>query len=270
MKLGGLDISKLYLGSNEVSKAYLGDNIVFQTGGGVPTNGLQFYIDSTNLASYPETGTNVTDLSPNEYDFQLYNGVFFQDSQPKTFVFDGFMQYMEAYGPGPGMGTNSITINAWINKGFGGGMDATIAGRMEPGYSGSPDGSYGLMVSSSGNLQGFFKANNDPSYIQTYTSSSITPGQWLLATIVFDRAGSMDIYINGVKQALADSGDISSYNEVSVTNMSNYYKFGAASYFGTADAYFEGSISQVIEYNRVLSEAEIQSIFNATRSYYGV
>ena len=270
MKLGGLDISKLYLGSNEVSKAYLGDNIVFQAGGGgIPTNGLQFYIDSTNLASYPETGTNVIDLSPNEYNFQLYNGVWFQDIQPKTFVFDGFMQYMEAYAPGPGMGTNSITINAWINKGFGS-MDATIAGRMEPGYSGSPDGSYGLMVSGSGNLQGFFKADNEPSYIQTRTSSLIKSKQWLLATIVFDRAGSMDIYINGVKQALADSGNISLYNGFSVTSMSNYYRFGAASYFGAADAYFEGSISQVIEYNRVLSEVEIQSIFNATRSYYGV
>lgn len=270
MKLGGLDISKLYLGSNEVSKAYLGDNIVFQAGGGgVPTNGLQFYIDSTNAASYSGFGTDATDLSPNNYEFQLYNGVSFQDFQPKTFVFDGFTQYMEAYGPGPEMGTNSITINAWINKGFGGGMDATIAGRMEPGFSGSPDGSYGLMVSGSGSLQGFFKADNQP-YVQTYTSSPITSGQWLLATIVFDRAGSMDIYVNGVKQILVDSGDISSYSDFSVTNMFNYYKFGAASYFGATDAYFEGSISQVIEYNRVLSEAEIQLIFNATRSYYGV
>ena len=272
MKLGTLDISKIYLGSTEVVKAYLGVDEAFGGGGAVPTDRLQFYIDATNFASYPESGTNVTDLSPNGYDFELLNGTLFTGSPYKTWEFDGFTNYMQAYGPGPEMGTNSVTINAWINRGFGGGGGpdgSTVAGRMEPGFSGSPDGSYGLMVSNTGGLQGFFKANGE-TYVQTYTSSSITSGQWLLATAVFDRAGSIKLYVNGVEQSLATSGDISSYSASNVTNMFNYYKVGAASYFGAADAYFEGKISQVIEYSKVLTDSEILSIFNATKANYGL
>ena len=273
MKLGTLDISKIYLGSTEVAKAYLGVDEVFGGGGGVPTDRLQFYIDATNSSSYPGSGTNVTDLSPNGYDFELLNGTPFTSSPYKTWEFDGFMQYMEAYGPGPEMGSNSVTINAWINRGFGGGGSpdgSTVAGRMEPGFSGSSDGSYGLMVSNTGSIQGFFKANNEPSYIQTYANSSITSGQWVLATAVFDRAGSIKLYVNGVEQSLATSGDISSYSAANVTNSSNYYKVGAASYFGSADAYFEGKVSQVIEYSKVLTQPEILSIFNATKANYGL
>ncbi len=270
MKLGNLDISKIYLGSTEVAKAYLGIDEVFGGGGGVPTDRLQFYIDATNSSSYPGSGTNVTDLSPNGYDFELLNGTIFTAGPYKTWEFDGFTNYMEAYGPGPEMGTDSVTINAWINRGFGGGFGgATVAGRMEPGFSGSTDGSYGLMVSDTGAIQGFFKANGE-SYIQTYASSSLDSGQWLLATAVFDRAGSIKLYVNGVEQNLATSGDISSYSASNVTNLSNYYKVGAASYFGSGDAYFEGKISQVIEYSKVLTQPEILSIFNATKANYGL
>ena len=271
MKLGTLDISKIYLGSTEIANAYLGADEVFGGGGAVPTDRLQFYIDATNSSSYPGSGTNVTDLSPNGYDFELLNGTPFTSSPYKTWEFDGFTYYMEAYGPGPEMGTNSVTINAWINIGFSGvgPNGATIAGRMEPGFSGSSDGSYGLMLSNTGSIQGFFKADFEP-YVETYASSSLSSGQWLLATAVFDRAGSIKLYVNGVEQSLATSGDISSYSASSVTNLSNYYKVGAASYFGSSDAYFEGQISQVIEYSKVLTDSEILSIFNATKANYGL
>ena len=139
-------------------------------------------------------------------------------------------------------GTGSFSISAWINP------DSVAGYRM-------------IFV------KGFYLTTNNV-YLDMYLNSggiidypagTVVVDKWQLATAVIDHeAQVIKFYLDG--GLVGTSGDISDIG--SLTN-SNSVILGR---FGTSDLYyFDGPIDDVRVYNRALSAAEIQAIYNATR-----
>lgn len=92
IKLGTLDINKLYLGETEINKAYLGSDVIYESGGAdgsiadiVPD--AVFDLDSTQDASYGGTGQTWANLVSNPSDGSSqtdYDALLGQDGSAST------------------------------------------------------------------------------------------------------------------------------------------------------------------------------------------
>lgn len=72
---------------NVIRKTIKGPNIVLSN--------LDFYLDASNVKSYPGTGTSWSDLSKNAYSATLVNGVSYDTANYGNFLFDGTNDYVQ-------------------------------------------------------------------------------------------------------------------------------------------------------------------------------
>ena len=93
----------------------------------------------------------------------------------------------------------------------------------------------------------------------SYTPSAALNGRVVFLDITYVANGMASIYENGILRAT------NNYSGVGTNAATNALTIGQ----GT-DTYFPGTIHQVKLYNTVLTAAEVQQNFNATRSRYGV
>ena len=96
--------------------------------------------------------------------------------------------------------------------------------------------------------------------VQFYTSNAALINQWVYATLTISRSGQATIYINGVPWGNAPSSPIVGQNVISGLNF-----FIGKRNLGSTPRYFNGFIDDVRVYNRALSAAEIQAIYNAEK-----
>jgi len=238
----------------------------------IPTDGLQLYIDGSEIGSYPGFGTTITDISANGYTGQLINApLSWSDTSEDrgAFYFDGVNDYA-SFGDILNMGTDSITINAWYRPTTSSGTGWIINKvDVSPGATGNR---YGLLrLSGSFKLRAQFIANGG-TLISPNTTTQMTVNQYQLISVVFDRAGSIKFYINGVEQPLdpAKSADISAFQGESVESYATYKFHAYTNSDGVTPAGITaGGIGAVYHYNRVLTQEEIQSIYDITKSIYG-
>lgn len=217
----------------------------------IVTNGLVLHLDAGNPASYPGTGTTWTDLSGNNNNGTLVNGVGYNSTNGGSLVFDGVNDNI-TFTSNPLL-ANQITAEVWVN------LNSTtpngtawILGR---------EGSYRLIYSS-GSLSWVCSTVNNGWYTTgTNISTSISSTSGIYHVVGTYNGANIQIYVNG---ALRTTGSSISGNIL--TNGSyNLFRSDA----GNVD-YGKGNLYAHRIYNRALTAQEIQQNFNALRGRFGL
>jgi len=280
---------------------WLNDNGYWSSNGSssatdVITEGLVLKVDASNPSSYPGTGTTWFDLSGNDYDGTLVNGVTWNTSG--SFSFTGSsLQYVNFGDPIETRLTSSnfVTYQGWFKADGSWNNSASVDVNSTPLFS-----KYNEFLNPSGNIaQGFFNdlsprssSHGDPvtnsglaSYIHNSqsgdngrsllgyegnTNTQLYASQWYMVTLSIllgtDVALTASQYINN--QNFGTNNVNSPY--ITTGSMVNDAPLviGAIPLY-EQEVYMYGECGAFYVYNRELSQAEITANFNATKARYG-
>jgi hypothetical protein len=94
-KIANTRIYNRALTPSEVQQNYQAEQYRFETPAGIPTSGLQLWLDAGNLDSYPGTGTTWYDLSSQSNNMTLVNGPTYNQTNGGVIIFDGIDDYAQ-------------------------------------------------------------------------------------------------------------------------------------------------------------------------------
>lgn len=228
----------------------------------IVTDKLVFNLDFGNKKSYLGSGTICTNLTRDKSTGSLVNGASYNNSNGGSLSFNGTNQYINFNDNSLNLDLSDKSFQCWINKsGIGTNQplidkDKDIAG---VGY-----GGWGFWIQSNNKLWWWNHSSLD---LLDDGSLSISTGVWTNVAVSWDKtAKSASFYINGILNSTKSNGGI---NEV--TSSGAYLSIGAMRMpSGTPQWYFNGSISQVIMYNKAMSSTEILQNYNATKGRFGL
>ena len=237
---------------------------------GIVTTGLALNLDPNDSASYPGTGTTVTDLSGANRHGTLAGTVLptFNNVSPKSF------QFTKTYVGSTASTDNKIsigsrflpddfTIQTWIKTNQVGYSSAhyTTMFIMASECGGGAD-DWGFGVDNSGKLA-FGAGPND---ITIATPENVNTNAWVnVAASRNKTTGQIRLYING---ALKNTGTSNSGN--SLTCVQENQTWIGNGQDGPGET-FGGSIGSVLAYTGVLSDADVLTNYNATsETFYPV
>jgi hypothetical protein len=229
----------------------------------IPTNGLVLSLDAQNTNLYAVSTTTAYDVSGNNNNGTLINGVQYVGDGNGSWKFDGTDDYINVTHNTSLNLTSQGTISTWINpfsltqglftnivaKNTGGAVNQqsyTLSWRQVSG------GLYGQICDGSG------------TYNEVLVSFPTVANVWY--NIVFTWNGSqLSMYNNGV---VVGTSTQTINNQVLLTDLT----IGGYTYKGAGGGaeYFNGKISQTYIYNRGLTSTEILTIYNATKTRYGL
>lgn len=225
----------------------------------IVTDGLVLYLDAANIKSYPGIGSTWYDLSGNGNNGTLVNGPTYNSNNKGSISFDGVNDYINCGNSDTLNLKRTATLCVWFklsNLSF---TWSPLISKMDS--SGSiMSRTYAVFIYLTGVI---YLIVADVTGQELAVSTPITTNTWFNWVGVIDRDhGKLTHYINGVKNnensATRTTDAISHSNPVFVNQ-------GGSGYNN-----FSGEVPQVQVYNRVLSAAEIQQNFNATRGRYGI
>ena len=206
----------------------------------IVTSGLMMYVDAANPRSYPGTGNTWYDLSGNNYNMTLVNGVGFSTASGGVLQTDGTNDYIIL---------NPFNIST---------TNHTIMGASR--YSGATRGR--IFSTMGGNwLLGHW--NN---YVRSYWANSdirlaVDPGDtnWYIQTAVENYSSDLwSMYTNG---------EIDINNSNAGSQGPQGFSFGAWQ-AGANGEYSTSEISFFMYYDRLLSENEIKQNYNALKKRF--
>lgn len=215
----------------------------------IPTNGLVLSLDAQNINLYATSPTTTYDVSGNNYNGILTNGVQYVSDGNGSWSFDGVDDYISINNPLNQSNLSQVwSVSSWVKQNSGTSGPQYIVNGLNNGLASDWYGNGPLLYLNSG-------ANDYYTYTSTYQSIGGTG--WHHLVFLFNNSnGLRQIYKDGV---LAGSG-------VGPNNTSTPSGQSATWYLGQ----MSGSISTVDIYNRVLTSTEISTIYNATKSRYGL
>jgi hypothetical protein len=227
----------------------LGENII--------TNGLVLYLDAGYRTSYPTTGTtwnNVSGVSGGTG--TLTNGPTYDSGNGGSIVFDGVDDKVDCGDPPSLRLSSTLTIQVifYINS------YNIWAGLI--GKNSNIKSVYGLNLSPTSQRLRFNYNNIAPWTNNVETTSTISTGQWIIASVTYD-GENVRFYLNGVLDKTQYIGSVT-------FDTSAGYPLDIGWDNPGGDEYFNGKIAQASIYNRALTQNEIQQNFNAQKSRYGL
>ena len=239
------------------------------------TDGLVFNTDAANRAStIPSTGTtkvyNTTDTS--------IEGTFQDDAQfttsgsVKTWEFDGVDEWID-FGDVLDLGTNSMTVGAWINV-QDTGANQWVFTKAKAAAQNYRFGANLYRANENGWKIRCFMYGNSGTDVVPQTSDSYLNNEWHYLTWVWDRDSSISLYNNGIQDTNLNgsySATISQWKglDFQSTNPLRIGSYTAANNTGVTQP-FKGYISTVHVYHRALSSVEILHNYNALKSRFGL
>jgi hypothetical protein len=224
-------------------------------------NGLVYYSDASNPASYPGTGTELYDLSNTSNNGDILNGVTFSTTFGGAFTFDGTDDRIELDSPSSlPVGTSDRTIIAFVK---------TPSTFSEPFlhvlHYGTPvqDQAFGLSIDQINTSSGYLATH--PWVGSPYASSPTLSTSTVYGLAVGYQHSNTTHYfwINGTSVAGAN-------NVRSINTGTNTSRIGARISDPTEDWGPSGEIYLVMVYNRLLSNSEITEIHNLFKGRYGL
>ena len=204
-------------------------------------DGLDLCLDAANTKSYPGTGTSWYDLSELKKTGTLYNGLSYDSANKGSFLFDGTNDYGE-------LTSSSSTVNG-----------ITICCFVRP----TDTSSDRAIITKNGTLlqlnSNSIKWWPDVTIPNVAVTTTLTLNQWYYIAVTQINTNCI-IYKNSINIYSSSS-----------TNVYNY-TYGLQTFIGgyAASRFFSGNISIIQVYNRVLSAAEINQNYQATRGRYGI
>ena len=218
--------------------------------GGIPSDGLLLHLDAGNTTSYPGSGNTWYDLasSPAANNATLVNSPAFSSSN------SGYLTFAKAASQSATVSGNNIvpaaayTKAVWFNL-------ADLSS------------DHNLVSSATGGHFMFFSGTNKlysghanwVSYTQFESSISFLASVWYFVVLTYTTSDGMKLYVNGTLDSTYTANKTAHAGDGST----NIGRFGAGNFLN-------GSVAQVLTYNRAISEAEVLSIYNASKSRYGL
>jgi hypothetical protein len=218
----------------------------------IPTDGLILSLNAQNTNLYATSPTTIYDVSGNNNNGTMLNGVQYIGDAGGCWGFDGIndrcaLLTNTTYG-------NNTTWAVWVNRTSSVNTLNMFMGRFLP-YFAARSGTTGFHFSNT--------INSTQRNLFT-TGITVQDNLWyhLTFTTQFDGTNTiMRIYVNGV---LNNSGTFVGQQS------QNSQPFNIGDGQNTTWFPFNGKINDVNVYNRTLTQTEITTIFNATRTKYGV
>lgn len=223
----------------------------------IVTNGLILNLDAGIKASYPGSGTTWGDLSPSNYDGTLANGAGFNNTRGGSIVFDGIDDYVDLP---VNINTASVTIDIWLKA------DKTIHSLANYPFSFGAVANLlvgGTYSDASISAKAISLIGNDivlgGSVANTYTE--VDNNLWRNIVATYNPTTGSTIYKNNIAQTL--------FTNTLGINLSNEVKVNIGR---RSDGfwYWDGNISIVRLYNRVLSSLEVTQNFESQRKRFGI
>jgi hypothetical protein len=216
---------------------------------GIIADGLVFNMDPANRASYPRTGTIITNTISNQ------NGTFhgsptFQNAFNGIIDFDGTDDYID---------TNFNTDSDYISFIFWAYRDAGVNdGTYLSRWGTSSNWSYIVREDSSNNLKIQLRCSNGN--IITNTNMSLSTGDWNCYAVTFDGT-IVRIYKNGIQITTEDLDGVlkTSTPDLFIGDRSTL-----------SQAPLNGQMGAIHIYNRALSANEILYNYNALKGRFGL
>ena len=204
------------------------------------TDGLTSYIEASNMASYPETGTTAYDLSGNSRNWTITGATWNSNG---WWDFDGANDYIQRNDIGVNPDTSDTSIEI-VFKTDRLNVDQAI-------FSDNWGPEYGLWTRSNGNLQYTAYASKQ---------TSINTDRWYHAVITIDPGATKNSNVQTyIKSYL--NGSYLGQSNANTGNGLNDTPFSLGRDPRSA-AYFDGSIASLKTYNRQLTAEEV------TNNYY--
>ena len=228
----------------------------------IPNSGLVLHLDAANPKSYSGSGTTWFDLSGNGNNGTLINGPTYSTANGGSIMFDGVDDYISFITP-DALSFNTFSYQCWFKPTFNtAGFDTLFSRENARHYLGYTDsGQYQIF------LRGNLFAINGQFESPVGNTNIVTASAWQHVHLNIDWSSStFSLYHNCV---LVWSLTNSLLGTTFINNLSADATIGSR-YAGSTSNKFLGDISNFIYYNRILSVAEIQKNFEATRDRYGI
>lgn len=222
----------------------------------IVTNGLKLYLDAANPNSYSGSGPTWSDLSGNYNHATLVNNPTFNAGNGGSFYTNGINQY--AISSYVGSATDSYTYSAWFkNDNYSEAKYILTRGRDGEGNGWNLQ----MQIATSG-IATAAVVPTVPSTVGIVVNGTTTLAlnTWYNITAVWTAGQSIKIYVNGVLEGTTNTTGTSLRTSTSGWAIGSV----ATSIFTSGN----NAVAQV--YNRVLSDAEIMTNFNAVKSRFGL
>ena len=227
------------------------------TAASIVTNALLLHLDAGQTDSYSGTGTTWTDLSGNNNDATLVNGIGYSGANYGALVFDGANDYVREDTVLDTFTATSDTwsIGCWFNTDINPNVVECMIGIN---YNNGAENTLLLgVVNNSGCKLAVYYRHSILS-----NTTAVTVGQWH-HVVVTHASGSLKVYLDGIQIT-------SSSNTVNRALSDCAFLIGAeldsGSSFGN---YFDGKISSTLIYSKTLTASETLQNYNALKNRYG-
>jgi hypothetical protein len=226
----------------------------YHRGPTIVKDGLVLYLDAANSKSYPTSGTTWSDLSGNGNNAELINNPTFNSLNNGYFEFvtDDFGRIQNNIL----LDTQTPTVEVWIKT------NATT----QNGFwfeKGTVNTQYSLFQEGSIIQWRQRLTNGNLVNLSTTTANFININNWYQVVGTFI-SGNRRLYINGL---LVNSDTLSGTIAINSGGMSIGVYGG---YSGSRGYYYNGNLSNVRIYNRVLSADEVLQNYNATKGRFNL
>ena len=222
----------------------------------IVTDGLEFYIDAANPKSFVDGNTTWNDLSRSGNNGTLTNGPTFDSANGGSISFDGVNDYVDF--TDNFTLTNNITVSSWVKAYTT--TQTTIVGKYK--YIGNDRSWYIGTYTNGSSLQVVLSSNG--SNFNRYICGNINDGNWHHVSFSFS-SGLVKMYIDSIPQTVTQIGSNT------ITTLHDYTdSIEVGSVANGIGNFFDGNISNVKIYNKVLTDSEIQQNYNALKTRFGL
>ena len=228
----------------------------------IPTDGLILYLDGNNTNKQVMTASTANDISGNNYNGTLINGVTLSRDGQRSFSFDGVDDYI-TLGDISSLGFTSgvFTLQAWVKI-----SSSWTSGSQYPNLI-----SKGASAGWDNDGWSLFVFRDYPSPGQYSWGCGIRQGATPLITSNYNVSTNTYLHIvataDGSNVKLYQNGVLVNTNPQTVNPGLNTKEVLIGKTW--TNNYFNGNVGQVRIYNRALTATEISTIYTATKSRYG-
>jgi hypothetical protein len=242
--------------------------------GNIITNGLVLRLDAANPRSYQSGSLIWNDLSGNNYTGSLQSGSIYNTGpNVQNIFFSGSGNATPGVGIGSNVnlgnilniGTGGFTINCWVRVSAA--QDQYIFSKA---FYGGQNYRYGFSLTAGGKISAFVQGNGG-SDIAPISTTTLSLDTWYMTSMVINRSSSIQLYINGIQEALIGTATISQWAGLDFQS-TNPARWGSYTFSDniSPNLVLNGRIALGQVYNRALNQSEITQNYNATRARFGV
>lgn len=215
-------------------------------------SGLVFSFDAANIKCYPGSGNSITELTRNSTTGDLVNTPTYDSKGWFSFATNNYLRFTES----SALNVQNFSIEVWVRTNS----------LSQNGFwfeKGNVNTQYSLFQETTQLRCRINNGTGPATVISIPIANFMNTTDWFQVVFTFT-SGSQRLYIN---TAQAGSGN----TVATVATNPNGMSIGAyGGYNGSRSYYYNGDLSQVRVYNRVLSQAEVTQNFNALRGRYNI